>query len=280
MIKTLLKVTLGTALVAGGISYYQYTRISKQEYKDLTFYFTEIQSEYDKMDSDFNALTQKKESFKPLYDAGKMGILGLHYDNPKWLVDPSKGRSALGFFVEKDVPEADKSKISLGMQSTDLPKFKVVAIPAYFCSISYMYNWWLGILMMKYFSKYGGSMKKHDIHNIPIGEFYTSKGGVIFMPTPKYAKKLMFITTAEPALNEKYHEDMKKYCAACGTVQAAKKEVEEKSKEAMKKVEEIKKGKEMEKAKEVVKKVEEKVKGSPVVKKAEEIVKGKDEKKK
>ena len=200
--KKFLIFTGGLASAAGAGYYYLDTHVKEETIPESFFYYKEHQCKYKDLHKEFQVLEKIRDTVRPSYDAGKVSILGFYYDNPYWLADPNKCRTALGFRIAKDLPQADKQKITPGMTYASFPAFKAMTIPMYFCQFNFLFSLYASILMKKYAKKYDKELhEKHLIH-FPAGEMYSAKGSKLFSPLPNDAKRFNYVKAPKPELNE------------------------------------------------------------------------------
>ena len=204
MMKKILYAGAALGFTCFGGCYYLQQKIYEKEFPAMKFCFKELQCDYNETGKEYAALDAKKEIFKDLYTKGDMSMLGLHYDNPQWLADPKKARSAIGFSVHnKDIAPETTTKISEGMTScTDLPAFKAMVIPAYYCKLSSLYMLYLSLLMKKYIKKYHAELQEKNIPHVVVGGIYNGKVSELFIPIPTDNKLLNIIKAPLPEQNE------------------------------------------------------------------------------
>ncbi len=201
--RALLYVAGAFGFAAASGHYFIAKKVEEKTFPEMAFYYREIQSNYNTLNTEFAKLDKAKENFKDIYNNGGVSMMAFHYDNPMWIVDQSKARTAIGFSATKDLSAADRAKVGAGFSSVNLPQFRALTIPAKWCHYPMLYNLYLAILMRKYFTKYHQVIKDKKVAHVPVGGLYSPKGSVLFVPLPTEAKQFFdFIKTPEPALNE------------------------------------------------------------------------------
>eukprot|EP00826_Nyctotherus_ovalis_P008397 TRINITY_DN12173_c0_g1_i6.p1 TRINITY_DN12173_c0_g1~~TRINITY_DN12173_c0_g1_i6.p1 ORF type:complete len:246 (-),score=49.71 TRINITY_DN12173_c0_g1_i6:76-813(-) len=184
---------LGAA--AGGVFAYLNSKIHERNFPETNYYFQEHQCSAAALGDKFTVLENIKMSVKESYMKDLFSLTALYYDNPKFLVDPDKFRTAIGFAIEKDPPQADKDKLTAGMSHVKVPSFKGLTIPMHFNSCQHMFQLYYRLLLRKYKKLYSKQLDERRVLHPPVAEVYAMKGRCVFMPLPEEVRHFEFLKT-------------------------------------------------------------------------------------
>jgi len=199
--KPLLYLVGGLAAGAGAGCLYLNSQIKEQTFPEMSFHYQEEQCSYKQLHQKYKALENFSNKFKSSFDNNLFSIMGLYYDNPKFLKDKNKCRVALGFVVEKKLPQQDNDGLTTGRTSITIPSFKAMTIPMLICKCSCLFGLYYYLLLRKYEAKYGNQLVSKKIAFFPMGERYSAKGSYVFAPVPDDINHLKFVKAPQPELN-------------------------------------------------------------------------------
>eukprot|EP00826_Nyctotherus_ovalis_P030697 TRINITY_DN2450_c0_g1_i5.p1 TRINITY_DN2450_c0_g1~~TRINITY_DN2450_c0_g1_i5.p1 ORF type:complete len:186 (+),score=51.80 TRINITY_DN2450_c0_g1_i5:71-628(+) len=153
----LMKKLLGLTLTLGGVGaascLYLNSRIQEESIAGGTLYYKEYQDKYTDIKKHFVPFIKTMHELKPSYDKQHFSLVGLYFDNPGWLVDQNKSRTAIGFLTYGGLEKGDRERISAGMTGTSLPPFKAMTIPMCWYGMKTLYPVYMWLLMRMYIKK-------------------------------------------------------------------------------------------------------------------------------
>lgn len=209
--RALKNLTLAIATVGAGTGIYLRLNTREEQIPGGTFYYKEYQSKYADIGKHFEPFVKTMHDLKPSYDKKHFSLVGLYFDNPKWLMDQNKSRTAIGFLAYDGLEKSDREKLSAGMTGTILPPFRAMTIPMCKYGMKTLYSIYMWMLMRVYFAKNCKPLKDEGETGIVIGDITTGTRSKMFIPLPAELKKFAFISLPRPELND----EGKKHANAC-----------------------------------------------------------------
>lgn len=210
-----MKALLGLAAIGAGVPALGYlylrSKVTEEVFPEAYFYYKEHQSCYKNLGKEFEILEKIKERLRSSFDGGLISIMGLYYDNPQLIKDPNMCRATLGFWASKDIPQSVHEKIGAGFTYKTVSSFRAMTIPMLFCKSRCLMNTCTRILMKQYIEKYAKELEGKGINQAPVGEMYSAKRSIVFVPVPGDAKKVDFVKASDPELNVEGRAYEKKY---------------------------------------------------------------------
>ena len=197
-----------TPILGYGITY---SKINKERIDGCVFYNKEIRFNYKELSKQFAPLEENIKKMNESFSKGHIGIMGLYYDNPKWLIDVNKARSSIGYMVKNELKPEDKNRIPRDMKPVQIPSFMAMTIPLPPILTETLYPVCTMILCSKYFKEYCQTMIDMGEKNLPIGDITTGKYQKMFIPLPNELKHFKFISLTTPELNNKGKEHEKRH---------------------------------------------------------------------
>eukprot|EP00830_Metopus_es_P001822 TRINITY_DN1159_c0_g1_i1.p1 TRINITY_DN1159_c0_g1~~TRINITY_DN1159_c0_g1_i1.p1 ORF type:complete len:252 (+),score=58.94 TRINITY_DN1159_c0_g1_i1:52-756(+) len=199
-----------------GGNYYLLSQVKEKSFPAFTFAYREFQGEYSAAGKACMELGMKTENkFKEKFASKEITGMGYYYDNPRWLARQNDCRSALGFQLNSTlVAQEDVKKFLLeeNLSKVEIPAFNSLAVDYPLKSFGMLYKAYMGILIMKYMSKYGKTFSTCGRCHFPIGETYVDGKVGLFIPEPAALSKFDFIKMKEPELNQA-GKNYQKHCA-------------------------------------------------------------------
>ena len=193
----------GLGVASGASLAYLHSITTVKMFSERTFYYKEVQGEYSKIGSEFAVIDKIKDSVKEEYQKGRVSMMSVHYDNPMWLVDKSKARTALGYSVDSDVSMAEKAKVGLGFSSVNIPRFRATMLTACTWKQNLLYQVYISVLFWKYMRMHANTLKEKKITCVPVCCIYPNGKETLFIPEPDSIENFKFIKTPQPVMNEK-----------------------------------------------------------------------------
>lgn len=212
---------LGLTAGIGGATYYLTTQTQEKTFPAFTFYYKEISAPYTALGAYYADNAKKLDASRALFDKGELSQMAVYYDNPDWLKDPSKTRTAMGYHVADTVPTTERLKIGTGLSSIALPSFKALTMPTWKCEISILSKYYIAVLYFQYLRKYKAHLNEKKTAFVPCFDMFTKAGNTLSVPVPSAINIFDFIKTPRPELNEKGQEMVKKFGPFPGTTPAA-----------------------------------------------------------
>lgn len=125
--QTSLLVGLGVAATAGTLAFaywigaFSSMKVQEKEFQKGTFIYIQFQGHVRSLKKTYEKIMKDKKEFEETHSKFKTRLLGIYYDDPSNLVNRSKMRAVIGFYLDEPNEEIETYFKNKGYKTAELP---------------------------------------------------------------------------------------------------------------------------------------------------------------